>query len=261
MPELPNVEVFRRYIDATCLHQTIEAVTILDADVMEAESSAQLKHTLAGNRFEKTDRRGKYLFIQLNTAGWLIFHFGMTGYPKYYRKKEETPDHPRVRFVFQNGYRLDYDNQRKFGRVDITHDIHRFIAEKNIGTDALAVDLPSFMEMFESKPSMVKSALMNQKTISGVGNVYSDEILFQAGIHPKTKIKILPSKRLQRLYDSMKYALQTSIDCNAEHACFPDDFIIPHRVEGGRCPKCERELVKEKIAGRVGYYCNTCQKS
>ncbi len=253
MPELPDVEVFRQYIEKTSLDKRIIDVIIKDERIMQADPEIFVR-TVTGNIFHSTHRHGKHLFVGLDTS-WMYMHFGMSGQPKYFNTMEEEPEHNRLLFTFENGYFLAYDCQRRLGKVDLIEDVDGFITKKNLGPDALAIDESTFLDHIKGKRGYIKSALMNQKLIAGIGNIFSDEILFQARLYPKTKVRHLDVDELKEIYTIMKDVLKTGIKCEAEEEEFPDDYIIPHREKRGICPICGANLGKIKVSGRSSYFC------
>lgn len=261
MPELPDVAVFKTYLDSTALHQKIKQVSVKEKRVLEGVSAREIRDRLKGASFKKSRRHGKYLFIETDGGGHLVLHFGMTGFLKYFKDMEKETDHDRLLFDFTNGYHFAFDCQRMFGQIGWIDSMADFMEEKGLGPDALSSDLSFtlFRERFSESGAMIKSALMNQGLIAGIGNIYSDEILFQAGIHPKTRSKNLDEDRLRKLFDKMRSVLETAIDCKADPEAVPKHFLLPHRNEGEGCPGCGGEIRKEKIAGRTAYFCPKCQ--
>jgi formamidopyrimidine-DNA glycosylase len=218
---------------------------------------AELGEGLRGRTFESTERHGKYLFVKLDgDGGWLVLHFGMTGDLNYYKAPEKEPEYDQVLFRFANGYHLAYVSKRKLGEVRLVDDKDAFIGEHGLGPDVMAEDFDyeRFKGTFGQKRGMVKSALMDQSTLAGIGNVYSDEILFQAGIHPQRKVRDLDEEELREIYECLKEVLETAMEHDAEPADFPDSYLIPHRGEE-RCPCCDGELQSVKVSGRTAYYC------
>ncbi|MFW6102041.1 MAG: DNA-formamidopyrimidine glycosylase [Chloroflexota bacterium] len=261
MPELPDVEVSRKYLDKTALHQTVKKVEIFAEDVLDEASQKQLQSQVEGQQFESTDRHGKYLFTRLSDDGWLVFHFGMTGYFHYFKGEDKTPKHTRALFSFDNGYHLAFVLQRKLGRIVLTEDIDSFVKKQGLGPDALDknFNIEAFKEATKKTKSNIKSALMNQEQIAGIGNIYSDEILFQARLHPKASANQLDNQVLERLFKAMKEVLDTAIDSQAEPAKMPEHYLLPRREKGGRCPSCHGEIDTMKISGRTAYFCPKCQ--
>lgn len=260
MPELPDVEVLKRYLDSTALHQEITAVTLKTDEILAGTSREHLKQALNGHSLTGTCRHGKYLFAHLEGGSWLTLHFGMTGDLKYYKKESSAPDYAKLWLDFANDYRLAFVNPRKFGEVGLVTAVDDFIAEKELGPDVLSdgFDFAAFREALNGRRAMIKSALMNQNIMAGVGNVYADEILFQARVHPRTKVSALDNETLRRIYDILCSVLTTAIECDAEPSQFPDDYIIPRRSPGADCPRCDGTVRRIKVSGRSTYFCPDC---
>src|SRR5215211_4100329 len=140
MPELPDVEVFRQYINSTSLHQKIESVEVKDETILGGVSARELESTLKGRTFESTRRHGKNLFVGLDGSGWLLIHFGMTGDLEYFEDRDQDPAHDRFLISFDNGYHLAFDDQRMFGKVDLIEDLEEFVRRKKLGPDLLELD-------------------------------------------------------------------------------------------------------------------------
>ncbi len=255
MPELPDVETFRKYVHATSLHKTIKQIKITNTKILKHISKKKLSSQLTGKQFTETKRHGKHLFIHCTNEDWLMMHFGMTGKLQYYKDKDEQPAHARLICTFDNGYNLAYDCQRLLGNITLTSDIDTYLQRKELGTDALKISWIEFNKRYQKKRGSIKSALMDQNTIAGVGNIYSDEILFQAGIHPKHPTQQLTEEQRKKIYSKMKYVLDTAIDAQADPSQFPDTFIIPHRRTDRICPKGSEQLQDIKVSGRTAYFC------
>jgi formamidopyrimidine-DNA glycosylase len=261
LPELPDVETFKRYLDATSLHQRIEKIRVYDRQILKGISTRQLKEVLEGYSFQSTLRHGKYLFVKTENDTWLVLHFGMTGFLKYFKDPDKEPPHSRVVVDFFNGYHLSYDSQRKLGMVTLTKDVGKFIKVNRLGPDALEpdFDFARFKCIIGEKRRTVKSALMNQSLVAGIGNVYSDEILFQAQIHPKTTIRQLDEKKLKKMFRTMKRVLKVATDAKADPENFPDSYLTPYRNADAKCPKCGKCIQRTKVFGRTAYWCPGCQ--
>ncbi|MBS1271472.1 MAG: Formamidopyrimidine-DNA glycosylase [Candidatus Marinimicrobia bacterium] len=259
MPELPDVEVFRRYFDSTALHQEITAVEVRETRLLDGIDTRQLNHLLRDKEFTGTERHGKYLFAQVASHGWLVLHFGMTGFLKYYKQSEEEPPYPRLLFEFSNGYRLAYDNMRMLGKVAYIDTIDDYVAKQDLGPDALKLSEEDFIALIPEKRGMIKSALMDQSFIAGLGNIYVDEILFHTGIHPRRQVSDLSDIELQTMYDTMHEVLGTAIELEIVISEFPGDYLIHYRDEDAECPKCGSPIRKIKVASRSTYFCERCQ--
>jgi len=257
MPELPDVEVFRRFAENHALKQPIKKVDIEEPKVADS-SKDTIQETLGGHQLIKAEGAGKYLILPTETENTLVMHFGMTGWLDYGR--DQKPQYTKATFSFDNGYSMYFVNPRKLGKLYITDNIHAFIQQMDIGPDALAVREDDFLRMMKQKKGMLKSALMDQSFLAGIGNIYSDEILFQAGFHPKTRTTDLNEAHLVILFIRMKEVLQAAIEHQANPQNMPEHFIIPRRKEGASCPSCGAMVKKDKLSGRGFYYCPTCQK-
>jgi formamidopyrimidine-DNA glycosylase len=259
MPELPDVEIFKQYLDATALHQTIDLVEINNTTVLDHISRQSLIQTLNGRRFESTRRHGKHLLVALDHGPYLTLHFGMTGYLKYFKDPDDSPPHVRLLLGFTDGYHLAYVSQRQLGRVGLTDDPQSFIRGKGLGPDALEVDLDGFKNVLAGKRGMIKATLMNQSYMAGLGNVYSDEILYRCGLHPKTKTDSVDAKMREKLYNAMQQTLKEAIRVRVDPQKFPGSWLIPQRQTGGECPKGHGRLERLKVGGRTAYVCSRCQ--
>src|SRR6184192_3520217 len=260
MPELPDVETFKRYLDATSLHQRISGVDVQDRYILKGVSMDELARRLKGCRFESSRRRGKHLFVRADGDLWLRLHFGMTGSLRYFKHEQRTPRHTRVLFVFANGHRLAVEDQRKFGEVGLLKDVDEFLKKRALGRDALGISLPQFKEIFGKHRGAVKTILLNQKLIAGIGNIYADEILFRARIHPATQVSALKEKAVTKLFRATRDILKKAIEANADAERMPKSWLFLYRGKGGKCPRCGRELKSATIGGRTAWFCAHCQK-
>jgi formamidopyrimidine-DNA glycosylase len=258
MPELPEVETFKRYLDATSLHQRIVDIDVRSAYLLKGISRRDLVRQLKGRCFEWSRRHGKHLFVRVESDIWLRLHFGMTGSLHYFKGEEKTPPHTRVLFLLAKGYRLAFEDQRKFGAIAVTNDVDDFLKQRELGPDALDLDFAQFKEILDKHRGAMKSVLMNQKLIAGIGNLYVDEILFHACIHPAFKTWRLDDKRQRQLFRAMRYVLQKAIDYQADG--LPKSWLLPHRGKAGKCPRCGRELKSARIGGRTTWFCSHCQR-
>lgn len=261
MPELPDVEVFRQYFKQTALHQPLTAVTVADERVLDDIRPEDLSRGVKGRSFVDARRHGKHLFGQLSDGGWIMFHFGMTGFFKYFKKEDSAPGHPRLVFEFENDYRLAWDCQRMIGRVGLVEDPETFVAESDLGPDALEIPRDMFLDRLAGKRGMIKTALMDQSLLAGVGNVYSDDILFQCRLHPKTAVDHVSESDRKRIIDAMGDVLETAISAKVDPAEMPDRLLTAHRGGDDQCPNCGGQLEKVKVSGRNGWYCPVCQPS
>ncbi|MDT8408803.1 MAG: DNA-formamidopyrimidine glycosylase family protein [Wenzhouxiangellaceae bacterium] len=259
MPELPDVEVFKQYFDATALHRPVRRVCVENEQVLDQLTPQTLGRALKNRSFERSRRHGKYLFAEIESGEQLALHFGMTGALKYYQANDAAPEHARVRFDFANGSHLAFVNPRLFGRIRWIHEIGRFLIDHEIGPDALSLSHQQFREIVGASRAMAKSTLMDQSKMAGIGNIYSDEILFRAHVHPRTRASELNDAQLEKLFQCMRQILKTAIEKRAEPAQMPRSWLIQHRTDGDTCPVCDGTIKTLKMGSRTGFYCSSHQ--
>jgi formamidopyrimidine-DNA glycosylase len=270
MPELPEVETFKRYLDSTSLHQRIAGVEVRDAHVLKGVSARELARRLKGERFESSRRHGKHLFVRADGDLWLRLHFGMTGSLQYFKRMEQAPRpasaeasagrHTRVLFAFVNAHCLAFEDQRKFGEVGLVADLDEYLRKRGLGPDALDISLSQFRELLRTHRGAVKTILLNQQLIAGIGNLYADEILFRARMHPATEAARLSDKPLRRLFHATRHVLERAIALKTDFNRLPKSWLLTHRRKRGRCPRCGRALKSATIGGRTSWFCAHCQK-
>lgn len=258
MPELPDVEIYKDYFDRTSLHQPIVDTVTRDARILAGISPDELDARLKRHSFERTTRHGKYLFAALDRGGWLAMHFGMTG-DLYYSADHDAVNFGVVYFNFTNNHRLVYRSKRLLGRILFTEEPESFIREKKLGPDALQIEHGRFQELLSnSRKKTIKGFLMDQNIIAGIGNVYSDEILFHAGIHPLSRSEAV-RQRAGELFRNMRSVLTAAVRNKADPKRMPN-FLLLHRHAGTSCPRCGGTIEHMTIAGRSSYFCPSCQK-
>ncbi|MFP4281344.1 MAG: DNA-formamidopyrimidine glycosylase family protein [Verrucomicrobiota bacterium] len=262
MPEHPDVAAFRRRLAQTSLHRTINQFECDDTTILESVSRRRLRETLEGRAFEETSQHGKYAFARLSgEAGWLVFHFGMTGRFVFHGMNEADGDLPRYAhavFFFDDGSRLAFVCPRKLARLALVREPEDWTEEKALGPDALAVGVRDFDRRLEGRRGGLKAALMDQSLVAGVGNVYSDEICFQERWHPRHAVSALDGEARKSLRRTMQRILKVA----ARHEAHPDElprgYLLPHRHEGGHCPRCDTPLEQARVV-RTSYFCPQCQ--
>jgi formamidopyrimidine-DNA glycosylase len=260
MPELPEVETFKRYLDSTSLHQRITHLEVCDAYILKRVSARELKHRLKGRRFENSRRHGKHLFVRADDELWLRLHFGMTGSLEYLKHDQVAPKTARVIFHFADNCRLAFDDQRKFGEIALIENVDAFLQARRLGPDALEISLSRFNAIVGNHRGAVKAILLNQQLIAGIGNLYADEILFRARMHPATLATRLSDKDLRRLFRATRYVLDKAIALKTDFNRLPKSWLLTHRGKRGRCPRCGCALKSAIIGGRTSWFCAHCQK-
>lgn len=259
MPELPDVELIKRRCEGKIINKKIENVCRIDTKVVKPDENV-LSENLVGHSFSKILRHGKHMFIELNDETYLLMHFGMTGEIVFYTKYSEEPQHTSLRIDFEDESSFSYTCVRRLGKIDLIDDVDDYISDQSLGKDALTYTEKEFTNFLKNKRGSVKGALMDQNSIAGIGNIYSDEIMYHAGIHPGKRVNDLSDKAIRNIYSTMKKVLQTAIDFDAEPGKMPDNYLIRRRKEGENCGICDGKIVKKKISGRSSYFCTKHQK-
>lgn len=261
MPELPEVEIYKRYVDRHALNQKIVSISVHDARILSAVTGRGLHKSLSGSRFLETFRHGKHLFVRSSRPVWLHLHFGMSGDLAYYKSPAATPRFARVIFHFAGEGHLAYEDMRLFGRVGLSRDPQKTIRERRLGVDPLDPDFreKDFVELMKKRRGAIKALLMRQDLIAGMGNLYVDEALFQAGILPRRNVQTLSDKQLEKLFTRARAILTSSIRRKSQGRGNPPGSLIRHRAQGDECPRCRGMIERDVVAGRTTYYCHDHQ--
>lgn len=258
MPELPDVEHFRRFFRAHATGKTVRVV-VADPTILRNVTPAVLEEALRGRRFDEPDRHGKWLLAWTDGPA-LLLHFGMTGDLVWSEDEPERHRWDRLILVLDDGNELRYRNMRKLGGVWLAHDRSEVDAiVGRLGPDALEVDRKRFLELLAGRRGGVKAALMDQRFLAGVGNIIADEVLWQAGIDPRRTIASLSEEDRRRLFAKMRTILREAVEGY--------DFIPRKRSwlssvrgrPGATCPRCGGPLERTVVAGRTTYFCPRCQ--
>lgn len=260
MPELPDVESFRRDLETHDLRRRIAAARASAPRMVEDVSARELERRLAGRRFAGTGRHGKYLFAHLDDGAVLVLHFGMTGCLAHAQARR-FPSGTRLALEYADGRGLAYVCRRKLGRIGLAEDQAGFVDARGLGPDALALDLRRFRKLAAARRGGAKAWLMDQGAIAGIGNVYSDEILYQARVHPLRGVETLGPDEVRAVHRGLRKVLHKAIAVGADPQRMPRNFLLPHRHRNGRCPSCDRRVASIKAAGRTAWYCPSCQSS
>jgi formamidopyrimidine-DNA glycosylase len=275
MPEMPEVEAFRHYIAAHCLHKKIVKVDTPGKSLIK-KGTTDFKKKLVHYEFTKVEREGKYLVIAVSSGKKLIMHFGLTGFVVI-AKAGEKINYSRAVFTFSNKKSLHWCDIRKFGKLWLVNSIDEVQGLKTLGPDPLKLSYHAFSQiMKDNERKNIKALLMDQSILAGIGNEYSDEILFQAGIDPHHAIKDLSAGQLKKIYSCMKrimhYAMKLRIKNSKklgkqqlfsvdDDRQFKSSYLIAHRHGDHKCPNnSDHMLKKATIGGRSSYYCPKDQK-
>ena len=278
MPELPEVEVLRRDLEREVVGKKIKSVEVTGTrSVRRHKNKKEFIALLEGRKIVAVQRRGKYLVLRLDGPEALIVHLGMSG--QLLRAKsarEKAPKHTHVVIHFTQGGLLRFVDPRTFGEMFVTKydELEEQVEElAHLGLDPLetAMSWDLFGRMLADKHARLKSLLMDQKFIAGIGNVYSDEILFQAGLKWDRMSDALSQQEIRRLYRAIFETLQDAVKYRGSSLADeqyvdlfgrPGEFQQFHNVyarEGQSCPRCRHSVVRERVSGRSTFYCSACQ--
>jgi formamidopyrimidine-DNA glycosylase len=294
MPELPEVETIARGLAKRVTGDTIESVWLGQKKEPLKSPAAQIASVLEHSRIAQVRRMGKHIVFDLDRvaptpssaigqrskkvarvaqppktgqtkAQWIV-HLGMTGRLQVCDPQMETPKHTHATLKLSSGRELRFIDPRRFGRLSVASSGDFDAA----GVEPLEVDLERFVDLFRGRKTPIKSALLNQKLLRGVGNIYADESLFRAGIRPRRRAVSITHEQLRKLYPSVQEVLKEAIALGGSsvsdyvNADGEEGFFqLQHRVygrEGEPCLVCKTPIKRVVIAGRSSHYCPKCQK-
>ncbi|MEH0579720.1 Fpg/Nei family DNA glycosylase [Streptomyces sp. B21-108] len=258
MPELPDVEGFRRVLRACAKGRTIQHVEVLDTGVLHEVSVRRLRDALEGRRFTEPERHGKWLLAR--TGGpTLMLHFGMTGQLLCADPQDPAEAHDRVLFTVARDRQLRYRDQRKLRGLWLADDefeVARLLG--GLGPDALTVDRDDFDAALTAHRGSVKTVLTDQSVLAGLGNLLADEILWRARLRPTSRASELDEADLGHLYTHMRRTLRSAV--TAGRVPPRDSWLTGHRDDPHPvCPRCGGPLRRTRTAGRGTVWCPRCQ--
>jgi formamidopyrimidine-DNA glycosylase len=264
MPELPEVESYTRYFARHALDQSIARVDVRDERILGEIRKDTFVRKLKGRRFTSTRRHGKHLFAEVagNPQLWLHLHFGMSGDLAYSGDREGDPRFARVVFHFDNGQWLAFEDMRLFGVAELVASPDEFIEAHGLGPDPLdpKFTFARFASLLERRKGAVKSLLMSQEILAGLGNLWVDETLYQSSIHPRRPIDKLNAAEEKAIFTAMRKILRDVIARHERHAGPPAPYLYHHREEGQRCPRCAGTIQRTVVFGRTTYFCGKHQR-
>lgn len=254
MPELPEVNTVKQGFHDTVLNLEVMDVEVYDDKILRNVSSSDFVTTLLGQRFIDTYRQGKYFFGILDNGIHVLFHLGMTGDLVYYMEQTDRPKYERFSIAFSNGLLLGYQDPRKFSNISIIENLETYLQKIQLGPDALVISRPHFQSIFAGRKTSVKAILLNQQLVAGIGNLYADEICYQAKIHPGSKAGALTKIQLNRMHNRMQDILNEACTREAYYQVYPDDWFWQWRTDQTDYLEGKGPVRKQKIAGRTTYF-------
>ena len=271
MPELPEVETIRRQLAPHLEGRTLERVVILDARWTRPQDPAQVASELQGRRVARVGRAGKYLVWVLSGEAFLLMHLRMTG--ALLLDPDVEPPHTRVRVALDGGHRLVYVDPRRFGtgHLLLGQAARDAYLGARLGVEPMTPEFTAahLREQARGRRAPVKAFVLDQRRIAGVGNIYADEALFRAGIHPLRAAGSLRGAQLEALREAIEHALAAGIEAqgatiddfrhvDGARGSFQDRFLV-HLREGQPCVRCATPIRKLVVGGRGTYVCERCQ--
>ncbi len=269
MPELPEVETVRRSL-LPILGRRIEAVEIWEPR-LRRPLQIDFAQRLRGRVIESVQRRGKYLLFDLSRDLWLLAHLGMTGALLLQPRKTAREAHDHVRLQLSGLRQLTFNDPRRFGMLRVGG-LQDFSELRNVGPDALAESFTEvdFFALTRKRKKPIKSLLMDQPLLAGVGNIYANEALFRAGIRPGRRAAGLTRHEACSLFTSLRECLNEAIalggssisdyrDSNGRTGYFQLTLAVYDR-NGQPCPRCAQAIRRQVHAGRSSFYCPNCQR-
>jgi formamidopyrimidine-DNA glycosylase len=279
VPELPEVETIRRHLAPHVEGRRIERFEVLDPRWSDPAPPEELSAAVEGRRIERLGRRGKYLDWELEDEVHVVMHLRMTGNILLVAAAEDEGEaasarkHLRVRIVLDSGRHALFVDQRRFGTgiVLLGDDARDAYFAARLGVEPLSPDFTAeaLRAQAARRKQPVKAFLLSQERIAGVGNIYADEALFRARIHPLRPVGTLKRDQIAALRDAVVESLEAGIDArgatiddfrhpDGAMGSFQDRFLV-HLREGEPCVRCGRTVVKMRAAGRGTYVCERCQ--
>jgi formamidopyrimidine-DNA glycosylase len=232
MPELPEVETWRRLAEQHVAGKTIKSVFALkDEIIFDNCTQAAFTRKLTGRCIDQVLRKGKHLWMDLDQAPHPYFHFGMTGSFHVYRSEKLRPRFLKAELLMDDGTRLGFRNVRRIGRVRLHDDPTAVPPISKLGFDPFLdmASLAFFKETFARRKAPIKALLLDQKFAAGVGNWIADEILYQAGIDPARRANTLSSDEIKRIRNKMGSIIRKAVDVSADADHFPRTWLFHYR--------------------------------
>jgi len=280
MPELPEVETIRRGLQKKIQNKQIKNIVIKVDKIVKKPSLGEFIAKLKKKKIKEIDRRGKYIIIHLDSENKLIIHLGMTGlliypYDNKITEKEINPKHNHLIFTFTDNTQLVFNDVRRFGKIYLVSNINEIETLSKLGVEPLEDYFTEevFIEILNKKKnSKIKSFLMKQEFITGLGNIYANEVLYQSNIHPLRLISSLNQEEVKNLYRQIKLVLSEAVelrgstiadeayrDTDGEKGKFAKKLQVYAR-KGEPCIKCGYPIEVVRIEGRSSFICLRCQK-
>jgi len=271
MPELPEVQTITQQLNSELSGLKLLAVKCFKPKICKP-SEVTIKRQLEGARLRKVGRVGKMIVFDFG-KDVLVIHLRLTGRLFLLNHKAPRTRWERARFDFENDRSLRFDNMRMFGFAKLTTPEGLQEMKKKLGPDALEISLSDFSQRLKHRRTSIKKVLLDQKTISGLGNIYANEALFRANIHPERLVESPTAKDIRRLFSAIREVLKKGIAAGGatlSDEMYRDiynkrghyeDYVLVYNKAGSACPnQCGGKVQKIQLGGRGTYFCPKCQR-
>jgi len=271
MPELPEVETIAQDLNTALTGRTVTGIRVLWDRTIAAPHPAAFARRLRGQRILGVGRRGKWIVMQLSEGDRLLIHLRMTGRLVIELSQAQADRHARVLFYLDDGQRLRFSDVRKFGRMVLTSNMEEVLGD--LGPEPLAPDFTpqQLGEMLAGRRARLKSLLLDQRFLAGLGNIYTDEALWRARLHPLCRCDQLAGTDVSRLHEAIREVLEAAVERRG--TTLPDErYVTPdgesgayagrlavYGREGERCPCCGTPIERIVVSGRGTHLCPLCQ--
>ncbi|MDK2880744.1 MAG: formamidopyrimidine-DNA glycosylase [Clostridia bacterium] len=274
MPELPEVETIVRSLEGKIVNHRIRRVEVLSEKAVKTPEIGLFVARLEGQRITGVGRRGKHLLIRIGSSWVLVIHLRMTGRLIYTEADSPSDRYTHVIFQLDNGGEIRFHDVRRFGTIHLltNEEAERFPSLCSLGPDALDPELTrdAFKKRLKGRRGQIKKILLDQSFVTGIGNIYANEILWKARVHPERTVDSLSSREQGMIYRAMREVLSlavahrgTTLRDYVDGEGVPGEFqglLAVHGREGAPCPSCKKPIVRAKIGGRSAFFCPFCQK-
>lgn len=274
MPELPEVETIKQTLKQLVIGKTIEEVNVFWGNIIkQPEDLLEFKTKLCGQTIRDIRRRGKFLLFDLDDDV-LVSHLRMEGRYALHEQSDPVDKHTHVTFLFSDGSELRYRDVRKFGTMHLflkgTETVGPPLSKLGVEPLTAEFTLTVLKDRFQRTTRNCKAVLLDQSVVAGLGNIYVDEALFRAGVHPSRLAAELTNQEFERLYNEIVATLseavakggstiRTYVNSQGEMGMFQQKLFVYGR-EGEACNRCSAEIKKTVVAGRGTHFCPRCQK-
>ncbi|MBM7855050.1 formamidopyrimidine-DNA glycosylase [Desulfohalotomaculum tongense] len=274
MPELPEVETVKRSLEKLITGLTIINVDVLMPKIIKSHTAQDFKKLLMGSEIKKLGRRGKYLLVYLSANKVLVIHLRMTGRLVLLKDNAELPKYTHVIFYLENDKRLIFADMRQFGRIDLLpeEELANMPGLKKLGPEPLEKKFnPEYLKKeLKRRRTKIKALLLDQTFVAGLGNIYADEALHLAKVHPERPARDLTAEEIVNLYNAIVTVLRQGIkNRGTSFSDYVDgegntgsnqNMLKVYRREGKPCHCCGSIIKRKKVAGRSSCFCPQCQQ-